>query len=417
VKKNITINNRTYNFPIKPVVVVCIDGNAPEYFESAIDKGLMPFVKKQKELGNYYSTKCHVPTITNPNNISIVTGTAPYYHGICGNFYYDKKADKDIMMTDPSLIKVPTIFEEFQKEGAKIVAITAKDKLRKMLAKGLSFSEGKAICFSSEKSSSTTMAEHGIDNVANYMNKEEPDVYSADLSTFVFEAGIKLLQEYKPDLMYLTTTDYIQHTYSEEEETALEFYNSIDSYLAKLDQLGATIVVTADHGMNYKVDRNNEPSILYLNSVIKENFPDFEFRTILPITDPYVAHHGALGSFAGIYIENKEQKKELIKFLESKDEILEVLTKKQAVEIFNLDKDRIADIIVVSKQAYVLGKTAQDHDLSQLHSKLRSHGGVTEQKIPLVSNFKIDSNKIDDLLKVSSSIYNRDAFWLALNND
>ena len=32
-----------------------------------------------------------VPSFTNPNNLSIVTGAPPAVHGICGNYFYDRE--------------------------------------------------------------------------------------------------------------------------------------------------------------------------------------------------------------------------------------------------------------------------------------------------------------------------------------
>jgi phosphonoacetate hydrolase len=211
-KTSVSVNGRDYNWPSRPVVVVCIDGSEPDYIEQAIAAGVMPWMQKVVEQqGSDLRVNCVVPSFTNPNNISIVTGVPPVVHGICGNFYYDKANDREVMMNEPTLLRTPTIFKAFQDAGAKIAIITAKDKLRRLLGNELGFGTDGAICFSSEKADQVSLEENGIDNVLDMVGMEVPSVYSAELSEFIFAAGVKLMESARPDLMYLSTTDYIQH--------------------------------------------------------------------------------------------------------------------------------------------------------------------------------------------------------------
>ena len=162
----VSVNGRDYLWPDRPRVVVCIDGSEPDYIEQAIAAGVMPWMKKIVEgQGSDLRAQCVVPSFTNPNNISIVTGVPPVVHGICGNFYYDRDNDREVMMNEPELLRTPTIFKAFQDAGAKIAVITAKDKLRRLLGNELSFGTDGAICFSSEKSDQVSLADNGIDNV------------------------------------------------------------------------------------------------------------------------------------------------------------------------------------------------------------------------------------------------------------
>jgi len=152
-KPVISVNGRDYRWPDKPRVIVCIDGSEPDYIEQAIAAGVMPWMQKVVEQqGSDLRAHCVVPSFTNPNNISIVTGVPPVVHGICGNFYYDRENDREVMMNEPELLRTPTIFKAFQDAGAKVAIITAKDKLRRLLGNELTLGEGGAICFSSEKS-------------------------------------------------------------------------------------------------------------------------------------------------------------------------------------------------------------------------------------------------------------------------
>jgi len=218
------------------------------------------------------------------------------------------------MMNDPKFLRAETILAAFSVLGAKVAVVTAKDKLRKLLGKGMI-----GICFSAEKANETTVAEHGIDNTLAYVGRPLPSVYSADLSEFVFAAGVKLLKERRPEIMYLSTTDYVQHKAAPGSPDANSFYRMMDGYLAQLDAEGATIVLTADHGMNDKHKADGTPNVIYLQDLLDGWIGDGKARVILPITDPYVVHHGALGSFATVYVD-QNVKARLVNF--SSDEVV-----------------------------------------------------------------------------------------------
>jgi phosphonoacetate hydrolase len=331
-----------------------------------------------------------IPSFTNPNNISIVTGRPPAVHGICGNFFYDRDADAEVMMNDPKLLRSETIFKVFQRRGARICVITAKDKLRRLLGKDLTFGDGATISFSAETSDRTTMAEHGIEGVLDLVGLPLPDVYSADLSEFIFAAGVKIMERDRPDIMYLSTTDYIQHKHAPGTPVANAFYAMMDGYLAKLDEMGCIIAITADHGMNAKHDSQGAPDVIYLQQVLDGILGEGAARVILPITDPYVVHHGALGSFATVYLSDGVDREELLAKLEAMDGIEMALDREAGCKLFELPEDRVGDIIVVSGRHKVLGTSASRHDLSGLKDPLRSHGGVSEQQVPFLVNRGID---------------------------
>jgi len=407
----ISVNGRDYRWPDRPVVVVCIDGSEPDYIEQAIAAGVMPWMQRVVERdGSDLRADCVVPSFTNPNNISIVTGVPPVVHGICGNFYYDREGDREVMMNEPELLRTPTIFKAFQQAGAKVAIVTAKDKLRRLLGNELEFGEGGAICFSSEKSDQVSLAENGIDDVLGMVGMAVPSVYSAELSEFIFAAGVKLMETVRPDLMYLSTTDYIQHKFAPGSEGANAFYAMMDRYWAELDALGATIALTADHGMNAKHDDGGEPNIIYLQDELDALLAPGAARVILPITDPYVVHHGALGSYATVYLPENADIDALKMQLADIDGIDAVYDNREGCERFELAADRMGDLILVSSKHVVIGTTAERHDLSGLDVPLRSHGGVTEQRVPLIVNRRLDG------LDATRDLRNFDAFDLALNH-
>ncbi|MBF0276402.1 MAG: phosphonoacetate hydrolase [SAR324 cluster bacterium] len=406
----ISVNGRLYSRSERPVVVVCIDGSQPEYMTQAMAKGSMPWLKRTLENhGTDRIADSVVPSFTNPNNISIVTGVPPSMHGICGNFFYNRDTDEEVMMDDTQFLRAGTIFKAFQDAQAKVVAITAKDKLRKLLGYELKFTEGSAICFSAEKADQTSLHENGIENVLEMVGMPVASVYSAELSEFVFAAGVKIMERERPELMYLSTTDFIQHKYAPGTDEANAFYQMMDAYWAQLDEMETVITLTADHGMNAKHDDEGNPEIVFLQELFDQWYGKENARVILPITDPYVVHHGALGSFATVYLSKKVDANDAIHRLRSLDGITMALSGAAGCRYFELSEDRLGDIIIVSGLKTTLGTMQERHDLSALKLPLRSHGGTTEQKVPFLSNRPMPKLPPDMHLR------NFDAFYASLN--
>lgn len=405
VRQVITVNDRSYRWMAQPVVVICVDGCEYDYLEKAVASGSAPYIARLLKTGAAFKAACVIPAFTNPNNISIVTGAPPAVHGICGNFFYDRDADAEVMMNDPKYLRTGTILAAFANAGAAVAVVTAKDKLRRLLGKDLN-----GICFSAEKADEATNAENGIDHVTELVGMPVPSVYSAELSEFVFAAGVKLMQTRCPDLMYLSTTDYVQHKAPPGSVQANAFYQMMDHYLARLDELGAIIALTADHGMNDKHDAAGKPNIVYLQELMDEWLGRDRARVILPITDPYVVHHGALGSFATIYLPSDVKTETVIGRLAALDGIELALGRDAACARFELPPDRVGDIVVISRRDVVLGTSAARHDLSGLDAPLRSHGGLSEQTVPLIFNRAANG------LAAGRPLRNFDVFDIALNH-
>ena len=400
----VTVNARRYAWPDRPLVVVCVDGCEPDYIRQAVAAGAMPYLASALPSGTERLADCVVPSFTNPNNLSIVTGVPPSTHGICGNYFFDRDAGAEVMMNDPRYLRCGTILAAFAGQGARVAVVTAKDKLRRLLGDKMS-----GICFSAEKANETTVAEHGIADGLGLVGMPLPSVYSADLSEFVFAAGVKLMESVRPDITYLSTTDYVQHKHAPGSADANEFYGMMDGYFAKLAGLGATLAITADHGMNAKTDAAGRPRVIYLQDHLDEWLGAGTARVILPITDPYVVHHGALGSFATVYLPEGADLAELQKRLASLAGMEVVLGRDAACRRFELPPDRVGDIVAVSERHVVLGTSEARHDLSGLDAPLRSHGGISEQTVPLLLNRPTPG------VPARRRLRNFDIFDLALN--
>lgn len=400
----VAVNGREYRWPETPVVVVCVDGCEPEYVTQAVQSGAAPWLGNVVAKATALEVDAVVPTFTNPNNLSIVTGVPPAAHGICGNYFYDREAGVEVMMNDPKYLRAETILAALSRAGASLAVVTAKDKLRRLLGHGM-----RGICFSSEQADRTIATEHGLDDALGLVGLPLPSVYSAELSEFVFAAGVKLMETARPDVMYLSTTDYVQHKHAPGTPEANAFYRMMDGYLAKLDALGATVAVTADHGMNAKTDAAGAPAVVYLQDVLDGWLGAATARVILPITDPYVVHHGALGSFATVYVPPAVEAGAVASRLNTLPGVELVLDRAAACARFELPPDRMGDLVVVSTRHVVLGTAAARHDLSGLDAPLRSHGGLSEQRVPLLVNRRLGGPA------PSGRLRNFDVFDVALN--
>ena len=390
--KTLELNGVSYRWPEQPVVVVCIDGGDPAYIEQALKDGIIPNIARFMREGFAGIADGTVPSFTCPNNMSIITGAPPAVHGISGNYYLNEHGDA-VVMTGPELLRSRTILATFADAGARVVSITAKDKLRKQLGKDLDLSRGN-ISFSSELASQCTLAENGIQNVLELVGMPQPDMYSMDLSLLVLEAGIKLLERDKPDLLFLSLTDYIQHKHAPGDPVANTFYQRLDDAFGRLAALGATVALTADHGMNDKSNADGSPKVIYLQDVLDQAFGTGTTKVICPITDAFVRHHGALGGFVRIWIRDSQVSPEaIIATVRDIPGVALALNREDVCRQFELPADREGDVAVIADAGTVIGASQSDHDLSNLaDARLRSHGAVAEARVPFILNRPLNTD-------------------------
>jgi phosphonoacetate hydrolase len=409
-----TVNGRTYQPPAQPVAVICLDGSAEDYLVAAADRGRIPSFQSIGRAGYRGLARAALPSFTNVNNSSIVTGVPPSMHGISGNFFYDPARNQEVMMNSASYLRADTIPAAAARAGRKVAVITAKEKLRDIFAHRLVGPPphgSNGIAFSSEKANQAALGTHGIDQVENRVGAPTPPIYSPDASLYVLEAGAKLLEAGLADFLSLSTTDYMQHRYGPTAPESLDFYAGYDRAIGKLLELGAVIGITADHGMNAKQKPDGTPNVLYLESMLNQQFGD-GFRVILPITDPYVVHHGALGSFAVVHLPTNQPWQPIAHFLLDQSGITEVYDRDTAARKLELPADRLGELVVLSARDVVLGRTPEHHDLSVLESPLRSHGGRYEEMVPFLVSAPLRS---DYAARAAADLRNFDIFDFTLN--
>ncbi len=383
-KEKLQLNEIEYTWPKNPVVVVCIDGGDPEYFDSGIEDGIIPNIEDFMKNGFYAVSKGSMPSFTCPNNMSIVTGSEPVTHGISGNFYLDRSTGEPVVMTGPELLRTCSIMSEFSRKGARVVSITAKDKLRRQLQKGMDLSGG-SVSMSSQFADQCTMKENGIEDALEFVGRPQPDMYSADLSLFVLDAGIKFLEEKRPDILYLSLTDFIQHTHAPGTPVANQFYSDMDARFGRLRELGAVVALTADHGMGDKANENGEPNVIWLQDILDKELGEGLTKVICPITDAFVGHHGSLGGFVRVYITGETKRERILEITENITGIEKVWTAENVAEELELPLDREGDIAIAGDKKTVIGGRQLDHDLSALKGqRLRTHGSLHEAHVPIV---------------------------------
>jgi phosphonoacetate hydrolase len=407
-------NGRTYSCPRHPVVVVCYDGCDPSYLADAFVRGIAPALARMVEHGFYTSALSAMPSFTNPNNVSIVCGAPPSVHGISGNYWLDRDTGEEVMMTDARRLRAPTILARLAAAGVKVAAVTAKDKLRRVLAAGLAGPGLAGIAFSAEAANQCTLEEHGIRADDVVPDGRVPDQYSPELSLFVLDQGIKLLERSKADVLYLSLSDFVQHAHAPGAPQADEFIRAVDSRLGRLMELGAVVGFVADHGMTDLSLADGSASIIYLGDLLDARFGARTYKVICPITDPFVRHHGALGGFVRVHQLQGGDLNAVRDYVASIPGIHLALLRDEACRRFDLPYEYEGDIAVIAEKGVALGACRKDHQLNMLAgARLRSHGSLAERPVPFAISMPVRESY--RARTRSAPVFNYDIFDFVLN--
>jgi phosphonoacetate hydrolase len=394
-------NDRIYAIPTERVLAVCVDGWDPEYVDDALDRGLMPRVGQLVATGARLAGRAQVPTFTNPNNVAIVTGVPASRNGIAGNHY--RSADgEEVQVTDPSFLRAGTIHAAAQAAGVPVLCVTAKDKLRRLLA------SGEVAAFSAERAHEQSLQDGTpLLEVAGAAN---PDIYDWRLSIFTIDLALALARRLDSRLVYASLTDFVQHAAAPGEELSDAFHTALDAAIGRALDAGFVVGLVADHGMHAKTAPDGSPNIRFLDDALSSAGVKGA-HTVCPITDPYVVHHAALGSLAWIHLDDLDELDRARGAIASLPGVEAVLDRWAAAESFELPADRIGDLVVLGDASTVLGKSEAAHDLSRLNGSLRSHGGLHERSVPIILSRPLRRDFSDE-----RTLYNRDLHDLLLNH-
>ncbi|HYL78444.1 MAG TPA: alkaline phosphatase family protein [Bryobacteraceae bacterium] len=334
----------------RTVLFICMDGCDPRYLKLSD----IPNLKRMMAAGMYREGRSVMPSVTNVNNSSIATATFPSEHGITGNYYYDRATGKGTYMESPEFLLRPTIFEKARAHGYRTAFLCAKDKLRELLRKG------------ADLAASAEQAPPELQRFAG----PKADVYSADLNYWTFRAARHLLRN-GYNFVFVSTTDYMMHTYAPEEAPSLEHMHEVDKLLGAIadDHRDIEIYFTADHGMNAKSKAVDLGRLLAREGIAAEAVPI--------IKDRYVKHHSNLGGSSYIYTKDIEKAAILLR---SHAAIEQILSNQEAAVKFHLKPDRIGDLLALAKRDWVVG----DLDAVEEDVKVRSHGSLHESTVPIL---------------------------------
>lgn len=342
--------------PMSTSLIICLDGVGPDYLRHAA----VPTLDKLGRLGWRTVGDGAVPSVTNVNNVSIITGGPPALHGITTNYYLDRVRGTAVYMEEADFILAPTMFERATLTGHRSALITAKDKLRTLLRRGATET------ISAESPPAWLVEQLG----------PPPPILSVEVNHWLFQAAAALCRVRPPDLLYLTTTDYAQHMHAPESAESQANLATLDTLLADLLDSGPefSVAITADHGMAAKTHGLDLGRILATADISADAVPI--------IKDRYVAHHQNLGGAAYVFLEDLSRREEAAAVLREEAGVESVWTRAGAARKFQLYPDRIGDLFVLATQETVFG----DLPLPRQPVSVRSHGGLHTRSVPIIAH-------------------------------
>jgi len=330
-----------------------------------------------------------------------VTGVSAAHNGIAGNHYRDH-AGREVQLTDPSFLRAETIHAAAHAAGVPALCVTAKDKLRRLLA------QGGVPSFSAECAHAQALPDGTP--VLDVVGSRNPGIYDWQLSPFTIDLALAIARRLGSRLVYASLTDFVQHSAAPGDPLSDVFYAAIDAALARALDAGFVLGLAADHGMRAKTTADGTPNVRFLDDALAAaGVPGA--HTLCPITDPYVVHHAALGSLAWIHLDDLDNLDRARGALAALPGVEGVLDRFAAADAFELPADRIGDLVVLADAGTVLGKSRVAHDLSALNGHLRSHGGLHERDVPMIVCQPVEPGWI-----AGRELHNRDLHDLLLNH-
>ncbi|MFQ5896612.1 MAG: alkaline phosphatase family protein [Nitrospinota bacterium] len=310
-------------------IFLCIDGGDPAYLEAAET----PTLDRLRESGSFAIVQAQVPTVTNVNNVSIITGSPPSAHGITANYYYDPADGSEVYMESAAFLLAPTALQRARAAGLKTALLASKSKLCQLLG------EGAEVVVSGEEPPAWAVERAG----------PREDIYSGAVNVWLLRALAAAIELHRPDVIYCSTTDYIPHKYGPTEAAAQEHMRELDAALARvLDLWDHPIYITADHGMNDKSRMVDAGLLLARAGIAAEVVPI--------IKDRYVLHHGNQGGAAYVHLRDRAALGDAAGALREVAGIEEAYPREEAASAFDLHPGRIGDLLLLADRDTVFGQ-------------------------------------------------------------
>ena len=350
-------NSNWYNIvKRRKILIICIDAGSHDYL-AASD---IPNIRNLADSGFYIYAKAVIPSVTNVNNVSIVTGSFPNAHGITSNYFVNRDTGKGAYIEDNRFLLKPTIFEEAKKSkfADKTALFVTKQKLLRILEAGTDIA---------------LAAEAPPTEYSDAIGPVEP-IYSCEINWWLLRAVHYTLRKHDPDLVYCSTTDWVQHKYAPNEEMSQLHMHKLDRIIGEIvdDCPEREIYITADHGMLDKTSAIDPSQVLCQVNIASTSIPI--------IKDRYEAHHSNLGGAAYVFLKNQTDIESAKQVLTKTQGIEEVYTAIDAAKIFKLHPDRIGDMFVLADKDTVFGVL----EAPSKEIKVRSHGSRHESYVPII---------------------------------
>ncbi|MBK9167317.1 MAG: alkaline phosphatase family protein [Bryobacterales bacterium] len=332
-------------------LVILVDGLGPEYIEASE----MPNLRRMGAGGFSFTGRSVIPSVTNVNNASLVTASFPEEHGITTNYYYDAAARSWHPMETSEFLLRPTLFEKIP---AKTAMVTAKNKVLTLLARG---------------ATTAIAAERPPVDLP-----PAPGMYTAEVNHWCIRAAQKLLQDRAYRFVYLSTTDYMMHTYPPEDQRSRDHLRTFDAVLGEILDAHSDLDVflTADHGMNAKTEGFDVKRWLHEKG--------FDAEAVPIIRDKHVVHHGNLGGACYVYLHNPSDLERAEELLRKERGVEEIYRRDEAARRFRLKAGRIGDLFLLGTREIAFGELGRVRE----PVKVRSHGSRHEATVPLYGSRK-----------------------------
>ena len=340
------------------IVVVMLDGFGLEYYSASA----MPTLKQWASEGLFASVEGQMPAVTNTNNASICCGVASSVHGITGNSYFNRETGQEDFMEDGRLLLAPTLFQKAARQNLISGLFTSKKKTASLLRAGTS------LAVSAETPSADLVKRYGA----------APDIYSSEINYWLWDVVIDHLMKRRDlDILYVHTTDYPMHMHSETSAESQRHLATLDTKLAEAARYApdTAFYISADHGMNHKT-RAWDLEKACANRGVPLRI------AISAERDKYPKHHRGLGGAAWVYLRQSGDAERAGRIIEKLAGVEQVLTRREAVKLFDLMPERIGDLIVIGDRETVFG--VLDQETEALPVGYRSHGSQYERRVPLI---------------------------------
>ena len=349
----------------KTTVIITVDGLDPEYLDICDAPNLREIAKR----GFHVTGKCMMPSVTNVNNVSIVTGEYPSEHGISSNYRLTRETGEEIYMESGEYILSETFFQRAGRMGADTILSTSKDKLRTLL------SDGATVSVSSERPPGWVVE-------GAYGVGEPPPIYSLDVNGWTIRAATAAMKRVPADIVYISTTDFAMHTYAPDQPESQQHISILDNAIGDLIQAhpDVTLLLTADHGMSPKSRMIDLGDALSNSGIAAHAVPI--------IKDRYVIHHNNLGGCMFIYLDEPHANRieDAAQALREIEGVEKVYTRAEAVAKLKLNYDRIGDLVVTGDSETVFGPKDLNDSWNDTGAGigLRSHASAYEREVPII---------------------------------